>query len=105
MTIFIRGKQKRVRRPLTIEGMDVEEFIRLNADPIWLHQNELWEYMELPEEPVQERGDRFVSRRIGVARQQEGTSCTASHQRGHVEASSGQEELPASRPPQESGQP
>jgi hypothetical protein len=26
--------------------MDVDEFIRRNADPIWLHQNEMWEYME-----------------------------------------------------------
>ncbi len=45
MTIFINGKQKRVKRPPTIDGMDVEEFIRINADPIWLHQNEMWEYM------------------------------------------------------------
>ena len=46
MTIFINGKQKQVPRPLTIEGMDPDEFIRRNADPIWLHQNEMWEYME-----------------------------------------------------------
>ena len=45
MTIFIKGKQKRVKRPPTIDGMDVDEFIRRNADPIWLHQNEMWEYM------------------------------------------------------------
>jgi hypothetical protein len=45
MTIFIHGKQKRVRRPPTIDGMDVDEFIRRNADPIWLHQNEMWELM------------------------------------------------------------
>ena len=45
MTIFINGKQKRVRRPPAIDGMDVDEFIRRNADPIWLHQNEMWEYM------------------------------------------------------------
>lgn len=44
MTIFMSGKQKRVRRPPTIDGMDVDEFIRINADPIWLHQNERWEY-------------------------------------------------------------
>jgi len=44
-TIFINGKQKRVRRPPTIDGMDVGDFIRRNADPIWLHQNEMWEYM------------------------------------------------------------
>jgi 16S rRNA U516 pseudouridylate synthase RsuA-like enzyme len=45
MTVFVNGKQKRVRRPPQIDGMDVEEFIRRNADPIWLHQNEMWEYM------------------------------------------------------------
>jgi len=44
MTIFINGKQKRVRRPQTIEGLDVDEFIRRNADPIWLHQNEMGVY-------------------------------------------------------------
>ncbi len=45
MTIFINGKMKRVKRPPTIDGMDVDEFIRRNADPIWLQQNEMWEYM------------------------------------------------------------
>ena len=45
MIVFINGKQKRVQRPPTIEGLDVDEFIRRNADPIWLHQNEMWEYM------------------------------------------------------------
>ena len=43
MTIFIGGKQKRVRRPPTVDGIPVEEFIRQNADPIWLHQNEMRE--------------------------------------------------------------
>jgi len=43
MTIFINGKQKRVPRPQLIEGLDVDEFIARNADPIWLHQNEMWE--------------------------------------------------------------
>ena len=46
MTIFVNGKQKRVKREPTIDGMDVDEFIRRNADPIWLHQNEMWEYMD-----------------------------------------------------------
>jgi hypothetical protein len=45
MTIFINGKQKRVLRPQQIEGLDVDEFIARNADPIWLHQNGMWEYM------------------------------------------------------------
>jgi hypothetical protein len=46
MTIFINGRQKRVKRPPTIEGMDPDEFIRRNADPIWLHQNEMWELID-----------------------------------------------------------
>ncbi len=45
MTIFIKGKQKRVKRTPTIDGMNVDEYIQRNADPIWLHQNEMWEYM------------------------------------------------------------
>ena len=42
MTVFVNGKQKRVRRPALIEGMDADEFIRRNADPVWLHQNGMW---------------------------------------------------------------
>ncbi len=45
MTIFFNGKQKRVPRPQLIEDLAVEEFIARNADPIWLHQNEMWELM------------------------------------------------------------
>ena len=47
--VFMNGKQKRINRPATIDGMDVDEFIRQNADPIWLHQNEMWEYIEMEE--------------------------------------------------------
>jgi hypothetical protein len=50
MTIFVNGKQKRVKRPQTIDGMDVNDFIMNNADPIFLHQNELWEYMDQPKD-------------------------------------------------------
>lgn len=45
MTIFLHGKQVRVRRPPTIDGMSVDEFIRRNADPVWLMQNEYWHYL------------------------------------------------------------
>ena len=50
MTIFVNGKQKRGKRPPTIDGMDADEFITRNADPIWLHQNEMWEYMDQTED-------------------------------------------------------
>ena len=50
MTVIMNGKQKRIKRPPKIDGMDVEEFIRRNADPIWLHQNEMWEYIDQNED-------------------------------------------------------
>ena len=33
MTIFINGKQKRVRRPQLIEGLPVDEFMRETPTP------------------------------------------------------------------------
>lgn len=44
--VFINGKQVRIKRPPTIDGMSVDEFARRNADPLWLHQNEMWEYID-----------------------------------------------------------
>jgi hypothetical protein len=49
LTIFVGGKQKRVKRAITIDGTDVDGFILNNADQIWLHQNEMWEYIESSE--------------------------------------------------------
>lgn len=43
MTIFVNGKQKRVKRPPTIDGIPEDEFIRNNADPIYLMQNGMYE--------------------------------------------------------------
>ncbi len=62
MTIFVNGKQKRVKKPVTIDGMDVDELIRRNADPIWLHQNEMWEYMDLAEDDDLFLFDEFDAR-------------------------------------------
>ncbi len=47
--VFMNGKQVRIKREPMIDGMTVDEFILRNADPIWLHQNELWHLMELEE--------------------------------------------------------
>lgn len=52
MTIFIDDKQKRVHRPPLISGLSVDEFLANNANPIWLHQNEMWEYMPPGEVPI-----------------------------------------------------
>ncbi|GGY00688.1 hypothetical protein GCM10007160_30530 [Litchfieldella qijiaojingensis] len=41
--VFISGKQVRIKRPPTVDGIPVDQFIEENADPVWLHQNELWE--------------------------------------------------------------
>ena len=49
MTIFLNGRQKKVRRPEYIEGQPPHDFIRSNADPLWLHQNEMWALIGDPE--------------------------------------------------------
>lgn len=46
MVVFMNGKMRRVRRPPLIEGMDADEFIRQNADPVWLHENRMWELVD-----------------------------------------------------------
>ena len=67
MTIFVNGKQKRVRRPQLIEGLPVDEFIARNADPIWLHQNGMWELMTSDE--VDESSDCIKGNgKVGSAR-------------------------------------
>ncbi|OOE58942.1 hypothetical protein BZG13_05625 [Salinivibrio sp. ML323] len=43
--IFMNGKQVRIKRPPTADGIPIDQFIEENADPIWLHQNEMWEQM------------------------------------------------------------
>ncbi|PCK06668.1 MAG: hypothetical protein COA42_17220 [Alteromonadaceae bacterium] len=39
MWVFMNGKQVRVKRPPTIDGIPVDEYIEQNSDPIWRHQN------------------------------------------------------------------
>lgn len=43
--VLTNGKQVRVRGPPTFDGIPVEEFIRQNADPTWLHQHGDWEIL------------------------------------------------------------
>lgn len=59
--VFMNGKQVKIKRPPTVDGMPVDQFIEENADPIWLHQNELWELMPVEDalfdaEPSTESG-------------------------------------------------
>lgn len=37
--------QKQVKRPPSVEELSEDEFIRRNADPIWLMQNGEYEYL------------------------------------------------------------
>lgn len=65
MTIFINGKQKRVKRPPTIDGIDLDVFIQRNADPIWLHQNELWEDLD-SKGPEETDGGKLLDSKEGI---------------------------------------
>ena len=69
MTIFINGKQKRVKRPPTIDGIPVDEFVRRNADPVWLFENEMYEELhELEQKHSQSEatGSRPSATRIPI---------------------------------------
>lgn len=61
-TVFLGGKMKRVRRSPMVEGMAADEFIARNADPVWLHQNEMWEDIPIAQDDAdaaEEEGTRF----------------------------------------------
>ena len=49
MWVFMNGKQVRVKRPPTIDGIPEDEWVEQNADPIWLHQNEMWGVLDARE--------------------------------------------------------
>ncbi|WP_198942532.1 hypothetical protein [Methyloprofundus sedimenti] len=50
--VFMNGKQVKIKRYPTIDGIDVDEFIENNADPIWLHQNGMWEHIDIDEKQL-----------------------------------------------------
>lgn len=62
MMVFVNGKQKRVPRPQLIEGLPVDEFIARNADPVWLHQMGMWEYItpDMFDQPFEEDDERGI---------------------------------------------
>jgi hypothetical protein len=43
--VFKNGKQVRVKRQPFVEGIPFDDFISHHADPLWLHQNEMWEHI------------------------------------------------------------
>ena len=49
MIIFLNGRQKRVPRAPTMKELETQERMLQNADPIWLVQNEMWEYLHQAE--------------------------------------------------------
>jgi len=64
--VFMNGKQVRISRPETIIGLDPYEYIRRNADDIWLTQNGYYEilherYIQEEEEVKNSNTDRDES--------------------------------------------
>ena len=49
MWVFMSGKQVRVKRPETIDGIPKDEWIENYADSVWLHQNEMWDVLHARE--------------------------------------------------------
>jgi len=57
--VMMNGKQVRVKREPTIDGIPVDQFIAENADAMWYHQNEMWEMIEPDDVETDENGFRF----------------------------------------------
>lgn len=57
--VMMNGKQVRIKREPTIDGIPVDQFIAQNADAMWLHQNEMWELIEPDDDERDENGVRF----------------------------------------------
>ena len=49
------------RREPTIDGMPVDEFVAQNADPIWLHQNGMYEELHQWEQQRDAEENEFLS--------------------------------------------
>jgi hypothetical protein len=62
-TVFINGRQVRIKRPPMVDGMPVDEFIEKNADPIWLHQEGMWEL--IPDEEIGGRVEWYTDPETG----------------------------------------
>ncbi|TVR11847.1 MAG: hypothetical protein EA401_10190 [Planctomycetota bacterium] len=63
-TVMLNGKQVRIRRPPTVDGIPVDEFIARNADPIWLHEHEMWELMPQDDPPYHPKPDTWPTTRV-----------------------------------------
>lgn len=60
--VFMNGKQVRVKRPPTIDGIPESEWIEQNADPIWLHQNEMWDVLDARESQEEAKDNDILER-------------------------------------------
>ncbi|WP_028582044.1 hypothetical protein [Desulfogranum japonicum] len=47
--VMMNGKQVRIKRPPTINGIPEDEYIEKYADPIWLQQNGMYEILHARE--------------------------------------------------------
>ncbi len=66
-TIFMHGKKVSVPRSPTIDGMPVDELIARNADELWLHQNEMREFIDIePKTEMQKHTERRDALEVGA---------------------------------------
>jgi hypothetical protein len=66
VTYFVRGKMKQRRIPL-INGLEVEDFIRQNADDVWLMQHGYFEILHERAMHRDEANQTLVPKQASVA--------------------------------------
>lgn len=52
--VFVNGKKVRIKRPVLIDGMLVSDWIEINADDIWLTQNEMFDVLDVRQQEKDE---------------------------------------------------
>jgi hypothetical protein len=59
--IMMNGKQVRIKRPPTINGIPQDEYIEKYADEIWLHQNGLHEILHARENSINDNAEEIYT--------------------------------------------
>lgn len=52
--VIMNGKKVRIKRPVLIDGMLVSDWIEINADDIWLTQNEMFDVLDVRQQEKDE---------------------------------------------------
>ena len=57
--VMINGRQVRIKKPPTINGIPEDEYLEKYADSIWLHQNGMYEILHARENSINDKSEKI----------------------------------------------